>query len=251
MTEKAINELLGLYTEYCITGGYPAIVLETDLEKKEKKLKQIINTYLKADLRDIGKIRNLQKFNNFLEIIASQTGNLLNISELSITTGIAKQTVEEYLFILENTYIIKLIHPYYNNLRSELTKMPKIYFEDTGIASILENKNFLQKVSGKIFETSVFSELRKTYSAEHLYFWKTNNNQEIDFILNKKKLIPIEVKISFFGKDITSLKYFKEKYNIKKAFIITLNKKVDGQNEWLNIIYPWDIKMILKNITTL
>ncbi|NVO04017.1 MAG: ATP-binding protein [Bacteroidetes bacterium] len=241
LPEKINIELRELYSEYAVTGGYPSIVLEPVLEKKERKLKQIINTYLKVDIRDIGRIRNLQKFNNLLEIVASQQGNLLNINELSITTGLAMQTIEEYLFILENTYVIKLVRPFYRNIRSELIKMPKLYFEDTGIASIIANKTFPNSISGSCFENTVFSELQKHFGSENLHYWRTNKGQEVDFVLNAKKPIPIEVKLTFTGKELTGLKYFCEKYNIEKATIITLNNKCKTSVSWLNVMYPWEI----------
>ena len=84
------NELRDLYTEYALMGSYPAIVLEKSIEKKEFKLKQIINTYIKKDIRDLADIRNINKFNILLKLLASQSGNLLNILELSNTLGIAR-----------------------------------------------------------------------------------------------------------------------------------------------------------------
>jgi predicted AAA+ superfamily ATPase len=72
-----------------------------------------------------------------LRVLASQSGQMLNVSELANTAHLAKQTIEEYLFILENTYIIKLLPPFYKNIRSELFKTPKIFFYDTGLPCML------------------------------------------------------------------------------------------------------------------
>jgi len=235
------SELKSLYREFCIYGGYPSIVLESESEKKEKKIKQIINTYIKADIRDLARIKNIHKFNHLLEILAGQTGNLLNIAELSVTVGIARQTIEDYLFILENTYIIRLLYPYHRNIRSELTKMPKIFFEDTGISNILINKRFAEVISGSSFENSLYSEIRKQLGTGPLNYWRTNKNQEIDFIVSKNKIIPLEVKMTFAGKELSSLKYFKEKYGLDKGYIITLEKKVQSPYDWLQVLYPWEI----------
>lgn len=241
---QIISELTSLFTDFCLTGGYPGIALEPVISKKERKLKQIISTYIKSDIRDLGKIRDLQKFNNLIEILASQTGTLLNIHELSQTVGIAMQTLDDYLFVLENTYIIKRLKPFHKNIRSELTKMPKIYFEDTGICSILSHNNFQKKISGELFENSVFSELRKAFGCDPLFYWRTNKGQEVDFINDGKKLIPIEVKLTFTGKDMTSMKYFCEQYKIKKAFVVTLNNKAQHIPEWLEVIGPWSVAEI-------
>ena len=119
--------------------------------------------------------------------------------------------------------------------------MPKIFFEDTGIANILENKSFSAKVTGKMFENSVFSEIRKKVGIEYLNFWRTSKAQEVDFIINKNPLIPIEVKLSFRQKKISSLRYFKQKYNLDKLYVCTLNKQDESPFDWLEVIYPWEL----------
>jgi len=239
------NELRDLYTEYALMGGYPAIVLEKSIEKKEFKLKQIINTYIKKDIRDLADIRNINKFNILLKLLASQSGNLLNILELSNTLGIARQTIEDYLFIMENTYIIKRIYPFYKNIRSELTKMPKVYLEDSGIANILANKTFSRVISGSLFENSVYMNLRRNSPVEDIYFWRTNKGQEVDFILDRRGLIPVEVKIYFRDKLVKNALYFSNKYNTKDVICITLNKNKNSKYRNVKQLYPWEIYNIL------
>jgi uncharacterized protein len=247
--DAAHEELKRHYRDFALKGGYPAIVLESVTEKQEKKLNQIINTYIKTDIRDLGKIRNIQKFNYLLQILASQAGNLVNIAELSATIGMAKQTVEDYLFIMENTYVIKILHPYSHNIRSELTKMPKVFFEDAGVAHLLAKRTFSDRLDGNLFENSVFTELRKQAGAERLYFWRTNKMQEVDFILEETRgasgiIIPVEAKLQFRKKDLTSVKYFVEKYGIDKAYVCTLEKTEKSPYKWLEVIYPWELSRI-------
>jgi len=116
---RAINdELVLLAEEYIKFGGYPKIVLENSEEKKQVYLSQIINTYIRKDIRDIGNIRNISSFNKLVEVLASQSGQLLNVLELSNTLGINRETILEYLDLLENTFIIRRIKPFHNNLRS-------------------------------------------------------------------------------------------------------------------------------------
>jgi len=136
------EELKELFTEFVLYGSYPKISLIPEKEKKEKYLWQIIDTYLKKDIRDLAEIKEVEKFNKLLEVLASQTGKLLNIEELSNTCRLAKQTVERYLFILENTYVIRLVRPFFKNLRSELFKIPKIYFYENKIIPIETKVNF-------------------------------------------------------------------------------------------------------------
>lgn len=88
-------------------------------------------------------VMDIDKFNKLLEALASQSGQQLNVAELSNTTIISKQTIEKYLFIMENTYILKLVRPFSRNVRSELFKLPKIYFYDTGLMQMLwQLKNY-------------------------------------------------------------------------------------------------------------
>jgi len=239
------KQLKSLYEEFAITGGYPAIALEPLIEKKEFKLKQIINTYIKKDIRDLADIRNINKFNDLLRVLAGQSGKLLNVLELSNTLNLAKQTVEEYLFILENTYIIRRVYPFHKNIRSELTKMPKVFLEDTGIANILSGKAFPKIVTGDLFENSVYANLRRNTEIENVYFWRTSKGQEVDFIVKDKELLSVEVKLSYSHKTIKNLFYFGEKYKVKNLFCVTLNKQSDN-NKSVTQMYPWEMIRALK-----
>ena len=245
-SEIIIAELRDLYKEYIFYGGYPAIVLENNIEIKSHLLKQIINTYIKKDIRDLANIREINKFNQLIKVLASQSGNLLNVSELSGTLKLTQKTVEEYLFILENTYIVRRVYPFYKNIRSELTKMPKIYFEDNGLMNLLANKKFLERVDGQLFENSVYSELRKNLDIENINFWRTNTGQEVDFIITEKRIIPVEVKLKFFNKKLSSLKYFADKYEIKESFVCSLTKAEEPNKKNIRQVYPWQASFKFK-----
>ncbi len=246
LTKKITNEfiiksLTSLYKEFSLYGGYPKIVLTNEIEKKETYLQQIIDTYINKDIRDLANVKYIDRFNKLVQVLATQSGNLLNVDELSNTTKLARQTIEEYLFILEATYIIKLVPPYHNNIRSELFKMPKIFFYDTGILSMLWLKMLAKEVIGNVFETSVFSELLKKYKKENVYFWRTQSKKEIDFIIkDKQKIIPIETKINNLSFSKNSVKYFLENYKLSKSYCIS----IIGDNtdtEKTKFIFPWDI----------
>ncbi len=238
--KKTENELKDLYLEYILYGGYPKIVLETNKENKEIYLQQIIDTYIRKDIRDLANIKDILKFNKLLEILASQSGNLLNVNELSNTSKLARQTIDEYLFIMENTYILKPVYPYSSNLRSELFKTPKIYFYDTGIANLLWYKHLPEKENGNIFETAIFSELIKMDKIRKINYWRTQDKKKIDFIIQiNRSIYPIEVKLNQAQLKLTALRYFNEKYKSKKNYVITLEKhkkKID-----YIILYPWEI----------
>ena len=227
---KVINEeLVPLAEEYIKFGGFPQIVLEPSEEKKKVYLSQIINTYIRKDIRDIGNIRNLSSFNKLLEVLASQSGHLLNISELSSTLGMNQETVRTYLDLLENTFLLKRVTPFHKNIRSELTKNPKIFMLDTGLMHLLWLKEFPKVIFGNSFETFVFLEMLK--SGQVVHFWRTANKQEVDFIVEGKKLYALEAKYRFKEHDIASLKFFAAQYPCK-SMVIGLQGEKSGKYIW-------------------
>jgi len=239
LTEIKEQELKELFTEFVLYGSFPKIALISEKEKKERYLWQIIDTYLRKDIRDLAEIRETEKFNKLLEILASQTGKLLNIEELSNTCRLSKQTVEKYLFILENTYVIKLVKPFFKNLRSELFKTPKIYFYDSGLAHLLWLKVVSPKILGEIFETAIFSELVKFFGKESVNFWRTKDKKEIDFILRiKNKTIPIETKVNFTSFFKRPIEYFLNKYKLNQYYFIGLEGEAKEREHY---IFPWEI----------
>ena len=238
---RIVEELKILYREFIIFGGYPKIVLTDDVEKKEKYLQQIIDTYIKSDIRDLANIKHIEKFNKLLSVMAQQSGQMINVSELANTSRLSRQTVEDYLFILEQTYIIKQVNPFSGNLRSELFKTPKIFFYDTGLMNMLSKKYLPTAIDGQMFETSVFSELNKIFGNRNINYWRTMDKKEIDFILTlRDKLIPIEVKINASRLKLTPLKYFSQKYNISNSYCVSIEGELPNNTLQLKRIFPWD-----------
>jgi hypothetical protein len=240
-SQLAHQELKELYQEYILYGAYPKITLTQNLALKEMYINNIIEKYIFKDIKDLAEIKHLKKFNNLLKFLALQTGQLVNINELSDTLGISRPTIEEYLFILKNTYIIKLVPPFYRNIRSELTKMPKIYFEDLGILNILQNKKLISEFDGSFFENACWAYLRREFKAQDIHFWRTQAKQEVDFVIERQELIPLEVKISYNDRLVKNLLYFGRKYNIKNLYCITLEKKKQVRYKNIKQIYPWEI----------
>ncbi|MBI5417458.1 DUF4143 domain-containing protein, partial [Candidatus Poribacteria bacterium] len=199
---------------------------------------QIIDTYIKKDIRDIANVKDITKFNNLLKVLASCSGQLLNVSQLANTCAIAQQTVEHYLFILENTYIIKLVHPYSSSAKVEIIKAPKVFFYDTGLLQMLWLKHLPKNIIGNVFETSIFAELIKKYGIENVNYWRHKNKNEIDFILNYKgSILPIEIKTNFENFKKHSMSFFCNKYSIKEYKVIGLK----GEKYNPNYIYPWEL----------
>ena len=237
-TEKKTAELKSLFTEFAMYGGYPKIVLTPEVSMKERYLQQIIDTYIRKDIRDLAEIKDVNKFNRLLEILASQSGNLLNVSELCATCSLSRETVERHLFLLEQTYILRLVRPYSRNIRSELTKTPKVFFYDTGLMQMLWLKQLQKEVLGSVLETSIFAELIKLHGIENVLYWRTQDKKEIDFVLRSgKKILPIEAKLSFPRNIPISIHTWKESYSITDYLIVGL----DGTPGETGFIYPWQL----------
>lgn len=236
--EYHLNEVLSLYGEYVLFGGFPKIVLENSLEKKEIYLQQIIDTYVRKDIGDLAKVKDPGKFNNLLKVLAGQSGELLNVSAISRACAIAMQTVQNYLFILENTYIIKLLAPFSSSPKVEVVKAPKIFFFDTGLLQMLRFKRLNTEPAGNVFETSVFSEIVKKHSARDVNYWRNRNQNEIDFVLNiRGKILPVEVKSDFMNYRRGALSFFCKKYNAADYKIAGLR----GGKRDAHCVYPWEV----------
>jgi predicted AAA+ superfamily ATPase len=237
-TEKKTAELKALFTEFAMYGGYPKIVLTSEVSMKERYLQQIIDTYIRKDIRDLAEIKDVNKFNRLLEVLASQSGNLLNVSELCTTCSLSRETVERYLFLLEQTYIIRLVRPYSCNLRSELTKTPKIFFYDTGLMQMLWLKQLQKEILGSVFETSIYAELIKAHGTDNVFYWRTQDKKEVDFVLRSgKNVIPIEAKLSFPRNVPTSIHTWKESFGVEDYLVVGLN----GTPVETEFIHPWQL----------
>jgi uncharacterized protein len=214
---KSIHEqrLLALFDEYMIYGGYPAVVLEQDFEDKKERLAELKDSFIKKDILESG-VNNELKFYELMILLSSQSGNLVNINELSKSLKIAATTVENYLYILQKCFHIQFIRPYYGNIKKELVKMPKAYYRDLGMRNCLINyyepiTNRVDK--GALFENLVFILINNKYKKEEIKFWRTSEGNEVDFVIdNAINSKAFEVKYS--DKEIKQSKYkiFKENY---------------------------------------
>ncbi len=188
--------------EFIRFGGYPGVVLCNSFEGKILLLAEIYRSYIRRDIKDFAHIENVRAFNRLIELLSYQIAGLVNLTELSNSLNISRQTVENYLYLLENTFVITLLSPYYTNRRQELVKSPKVFFHDTGLRnSIIRNMYPLSERmdKGSLFENAVFKEASKHLDIlEDICFWRTKSKVEVDFVIRAKDIIPIEVKYQPF-----------------------------------------------------
>lgn len=198
---KGVGELTGktlsqkepldlLYGEYLIWGGYPKVVLAAENQEKEEILKELIYSYVKKDIFEAN-IRQDEDFYRLFKILAGQIGNLVNGNELAATLGLSKTAVDNYLYVLQKSFHIKLVRPWFKNLRKELTRMPKVYFTDPGIRNFLVNdlRPFMvREDKGQLLENGIFRQLVDRYGGDSVKFWRTVTKKEVDFVLEKEQL---------------------------------------------------------------
>lgn len=229
-------------TEYIFWGGYPRVVLADTISEKWEILKEIFQSYLEKDIQLFLGVEKEEGFSNLVKILSGQAGNLLNRRELSGTLGLAEKTVEKYLYYLEKTFVIKRVKPFYRNPRKEITKAPKIYFQDLGFLSLARGiRPEMKQIDGGRFENACLLRLTEIPLLEELFFWRSSSGAEVDFVLSlgAEKIIPFEVKLSgktgfTLGKSLYS---FAEKYKTKNIFIYNLNRKETMVREKMTVNY--------------
>lgn len=251
-----LNSILDLLKEFLVFGGYPRQAIERNYEKKKFLIEEIYDSYVEKDIVNFLKIKNVFNFSKLVKILANHTGKILNINELSGVLETERKTVQHYLNILEETFVIKLVRPFFRNSLKELVKSPKVFFIDNGLRnSSIDNLNNFEKRldNGEILENFVFMELFKKLGASSIYYWRTIGKQEVDFVVEKRNVvIPIEVKSNIGDAKIPSgLKSFINEYHPPKAFIVNLKirGKVNFKGTEIEFIYPFVIaEKVSKNL---
>lgn len=234
---KTYSDSINLrFKEYLAFGGYPEVITTVQHKDKEVILESIIKTYIEKDIAGFLNIENITGFNNLVKILADQIGNLVNLSEISTTTTLSRNTAEKYLDVLVGTYVFNLITPFYRNIRSELTKMPKVYALDIGIRNYFTRSfDADHQLDGHLIENFVYLELLHQCKKDRIHFYRTIGGAEIDFVIEGAgdSVILGEVKYRPKASVPVAMKNFTVRYpNTASKKIIftknTLRKDLDG-----------------------
>lgn len=198
-------------------GSFPALNNQDEFQDRNAFYSAYIRTYIERDIRDLFSISNEMKFLNFIRVVAARTGQVLKYSELANAVDISEPTAKTWLSVLVSSNIVYLLEPYYRNITKRMTKMPKIYFLDTGLCSYLtgwSSPEVIEKgaMNGAFFETFVVSEILKSYrhNGERplIYWYRDTQQKEIDLLIERDgKLHPIEIKLTS-NPNKSMLKYF-------------------------------------------
>lgn len=246
-----LKKIFKFYHEYIIFGGYPRVVISSSQEGKRNILNEIYSSYIEKDAVSFFEIKNKTAFNRLLKLLSAQIGQLVNIFELSLNLGIDRETVERYIQVLEETFIIKKITPYFRNSRQEIIKSNKIYFLDLGIRNlVLENFNSLEERidKGSLLENAILCELffRTRNNLGQTHFWRTKQKAEVDFVIEKGlNLLPIEVKYKLGKRKVHSgMINFIKKFNLKRGIIINCSfgeSSINRDKTKISFLFPFDI----------
>lgn len=227
-----------LFNDYLVYGGMPKAALNHNPTEKIQILDDIYKTYLLRDVRSYVRNEDSVGFNKLLILLASQIGNMINVNELANSSGLNYRKCEEYIYLLEQMFIIKLVEPYFTNKRKVITKMKKVYFTEIGLRNvILGNFNPIDNRidNGSLFENFVFLELiRILPSYTKIYFYRTKDGSEIDFVIDDmKNKYAVETKFKVLHRSVSlkSFKGFGEIENVSKTFLINRNFNSDNETK--------------------
>ena len=213
-------------------GLYPSICAKKNIAKFFYP--SYVRTYLEKDVRDLLQIKDQIRFTKFLKLCAARIGSLFNASELGAEIGVSSKTISHWLSVLQASYLITLLPPYYENIPKRLVKSPKLYFNDPGLACYLldiESPQQLDrdKMRGAIFENMIVMEaIKHRYNMGlegGVFFYRDSNQNEVDLLIKQEgELTAIEVKSSMtysssFEKALTQIEGWIKTPISKKAIV--------------------------------
>jgi uncharacterized protein len=234
--------------DHLFKGGYPKLQIEENLSPT-KYYSFYCQTYLEKDVREIINVKNLSQFQRFMRLCAARVGCPINASKLAAELGMTTKTAKEWLSVLEASYLIFFVPPYFKNYGKRITKTPRLYFSDVGLASYLLGIESTSQLSrdparGRLFENLVILELLKTrYNnglESNLYFYRDKNQFEVDIICQQGHKISVA--------EIKSGKTFREEH-IKN--LVKFKTLVKEDIEKICLIYAGDIKQKVKGVCVL
>ena len=221
----SLNELAAAGFDSClnevlIKGGYPRIY--QDKLDPTKAYRNYFQTYVERDLRQLINVKDLMQFERFVRICAGRIGKIINMEEIGNEVGLSSHTVKEWISILEASFIIFRLEPYFENFGKRITKSPKLYFSDVGLAAYLlgiENEIQINRdpLRGYLVENLVILELIKYRNSQgldsQLYYYRDVQKNEVDLVFKQGNLlIPIEIKSSktYNSSFLEKIKFFQK-----------------------------------------
>jgi len=219
ISETVMKKIEDYRKEYLLYGGYPRVVLSDSEQEKREVLKNIVNTYLLKEIRQVLDLAEDRKLRQLIKLLSLQLGDLVAYNNLGERAGYSYKQLKEKLAILEQTYIIKLTNPFFTNKQKEIVKSPKIYFYDNGFRNAVIN-NFQEIENrndrGKLNENFFFSQAVQT--GLDVKFWRSKAKAEVDFVSESPEISAFEIKTS--PRKTRSMRSFIDKYQPQNFFVM-------------------------------
>jgi predicted AAA+ superfamily ATPase len=233
-------------------GAFPA-VQNLNPKKRAAFYDAYIQTYIERDVRQLVNVGDELTFLRFLKIAAARTGQILRLEDLARNADVSAKTAKSWLSVLQASGLVYLLPPYFKNITKRLSKAPKFYFTDTGLAAYLAGWNIPEALetgaaSGAFFETFVLAEILKSYYhhglTPQLYYYRDAKNNEIDLLIQQNDLYyPIEIKKTTrpVSADIKTFKLFAKLEKLGYGNLICLTKDYQPLTAAASAISVWDI----------
>lgn len=244
---EAINgRLEDFFEEYIIYGGYPEVV-KAKKEQKKKILQDLFNLYLKKEINGLLQLAGDDNLVKLAESLSAQIGELVSYNNLSELSGLKYKKLKKYLNILEETYVINLIRPFFTNRQKEIVKNPVAYFLDTGLRNYLVDdfREFrLRNDVGTLVENFVYMRLKEKFSTgfNNIKYWRSKAGAEVDFTVKTEgQQIPIEVKYRNDPTPGKSFYSFLRKYEPEEGYVLTKGKSkvMEAEGARINFVPVW------------
>lgn len=206
--------------EYLLKGFYPAVYHKA--LNPTVMYRNYVKTYLERDVRQLVNVHNLDIFRRFIHLTAGRVGGILNMERLASDAGVSHNTLRNWLSILEASYLIHRLPPYFENFGKRVIKSPKLYFSDVGMLSYLLGIETVRQIShdrlrGGLFENLVLLEIMKSRmnrgKEPNVFFYRDNHQNEVDIVIKQADLlIPVEVKstMTFNSALLKNLLFYKK-----------------------------------------
>lgn len=238
------------YLQAIFTGGYPEIIAKK--VNPADWYSNYISTYVERDVRLLKNITNISLFLKFIRLCAGRSGSLLNLNSLANDCGVDQKTATHWITLLQASFIVYLLRPYHNNYNKRLTKTPKLYFIDTGLACALGGIENAKQLSthpfkGHFFENLLVMEaLKKRMNSglqDNLFYWRDKTGNEVDLLMeNAAGINAYEIKAgeTISGDYFKGLQYYEgvEKKKVK-SFLLYGGKEMQARSSGIKI-HPWN-----------
>lgn len=215
------------FREYLMYGGYPRVILADSHQEKLATINEIFRSYLEKDVICLLRVEKSESFSNLVRVLASQSGKMVNYSELSATLGISLATVKNYLWYLEKTFIARKVTPWFTNVRKEITKAPVYYFCDVGLCNFALGSfgAIRDGAAGFAFQSVIYAMLKECFPLADttIHYWRTKDNAEVDFVVRRGSAVtPLEVKYRDMKKlEIQrSFRGFLDRYRPERGYVV-------------------------------